>query len=71
MAILGVLIVIVGVVLILVGSNMTRHLPPDYRDEEDGFLQLLQSMGNLLARAGGIFMAAGIICILVQQILNN
>ncbi|MBR1866332.1 MAG: hypothetical protein IJ801_07480 [Lachnospiraceae bacterium] len=66
MAVLGVLVIIVGVVLILVGRNMTRHLPPDYREEGDGFLELLQGMGNLLGRAGGIFVAAGIVCMIVE-----
>ncbi len=66
MNILGIIIIVVGAALILVGRNLGRHLPPDYREEDgDGFLALLESMGNLLAKGGMIFCGAGLICILV------
>lgn len=63
MQILGILVIVVGVVLILVGKNVAGYLPPDYQDGEDGFLQLVQSMGQQLRRAGLVFLAAGAVCI--------
>ena len=65
MSILGIIVMVVGMVLVIVGRNMGRYLPPDYQaEEEDGFLSLLQSMGSLLTRGGILFCIAGIICIL-------
>lgn len=65
MQILGSIISVVGVVLLIVGRNVGKYLPPDYqKEEEDGFLQLLQSMGRLLGGAGVVFLVIGIIMIL-------
>ncbi len=67
MTILGIILIIVGAVLLFIGKNFTRYLPPDYQNEEDGFLQLLQSMGNLLGGAGIVFLIAGFLCILLDR----
>ncbi|MCI8508863.1 MAG: hypothetical protein HFJ06_09915 [Lachnospiraceae bacterium] len=65
MQILGSIISVVGVVLLIVGRNVGKYLPPDYqKEEEDGFLQLLQSMGRLISGAGVVFLVIGIIMIL-------
>lgn len=65
MQILGIIISVVGVVLLIVGTNVDKYLPPDYqKEEDDGFLQLLQSMGRLLGGAGIVFLVIGIIMIL-------
>lgn len=65
MQILGIIISVVGVVLLIVGRNVDKYLPPDYqKEEDDGFLQLLQSMGRLLGGAGIVFLVIGIIMIL-------
>lgn len=66
MQILGIIILVTGIVLILAARNVSCKLPPNYQDtEEDGFLQLLQSMGKLVGGAGGILMVIGIICIVI------
>ncbi|MDE6760358.1 MAG: hypothetical protein K2J90_06675 [Lachnospiraceae bacterium] len=65
MQILGSIISVVGVVLLIVGRNVGKYLPPDYqKEEDDGFLQLLQSMGRLISGAGAVFLVIGIIIIL-------
>lgn len=66
MQILGIIVMVVGVVLFMVGRNLDRYLPPDYQSEEDdGFLQLLQSTGRMIRGAGVVFLIAGIVCVLV------
>ena len=63
MQILGCILIIVGMVLIIVGRNLSKQLPPNYQEnEEDGFLQLLQSMGNLVVGAGIILLIIGFVC---------
>lgn len=65
MQILGSIIGVVGVVLLLVGRNVDKYLPPNYqREEDDGFLELLQSMGKLISGAGAAFLVIGIIMVL-------
>lgn len=64
MSILGIIVMVVGIALVIVGKNMGRYLPPNYQEEEDGFLPLLQSMGGLLTKGGIVFCVVGIICIL-------
>lgn len=63
MQILGIIILVVGIVLFIVGKNLTRYLPPNYQEnDEDGFLQLLKSMGKLVCGGGIVFLAIGLIC---------
>lgn len=67
MQILGSIISVVGVVLLIVGRNVDKYLPPDYqKEEDDGFLQLLQSMGRLISGAGAVFLVIGIIMFLLS-----
>jgi len=66
MQILGIIILVTGIVLIVAGRNVSGNLPPNYQNtEDDGFLQLLQSMGKLVGGAGGILIVIGIICIVI------
>lgn len=69
MDILGIIIIVVGLALLIAGRNMDRHLPPDYRsDEDDGFLQLLRSMGRLMSGMGIAFLIIGLCCIVFKGI---
>lgn len=69
MQILGFIIIVVGLVLIIVGKNLARSLPPDYQEQEDdNFLELLQGMGSLLAKGGIVFCVAGILCIIAGML---
>lgn len=66
MRILGIIIMVVGAALILAGRNVAGNVPPDYQSEDDGsFLKLLQGMGKMLSTAGGIFLLAGIVCVVL------
>lgn len=66
MQILGIIVLVVGMALLIVGRNVDKHLPPGYQGEEDdGFLQLLQSVGNLVSGAGIVFLIIGLLCILI------
>ena len=68
MEILAIIVIITGLVLLIVGRNVPRYLPPNYQEEDDGFLQLLQTMGNLVKGAGVVLLVIGVaylfICIL-------
>jgi len=64
MVILGLIMIVVGIALIFVGKNVTSYLSHNYQGGDDGFPELMKSMGNLLAVAGVIFIIAGCICIL-------
>lgn len=62
MDILGIIIIIVGIALILAGRLTSRSLPPNYDANEDqGFLELLQSVGKMLAIVGIVFILGGIV----------
>lgn len=65
MQIFGFIILITGIILILVARNVSGNLPPDYHntEDDDGFLQLLQSMGKLVRGAGILFIIVGVVCI--------
>lgn len=65
MKVLGIIIMVVGAALILAGRNVAGNVPPDYQGEDDGsFLELLQSMGKMLSIAGGLFVLAGLVCMI-------
>ena len=63
MTILGMIMIVVGIVLIFVGKRVTSYLPYNYQDGDDGFPELMKSVGHLLNMAGVIFLIAGCICI--------
>lgn len=66
MQILGIIVLLTGLVLILVGRNLPRNLPPNYQNtEDDGFLQLLESMGKLVGGAGIVLIVVGVVCMLL------
>ncbi|MCM1180604.1 MAG: hypothetical protein NC347_10140 [Clostridium sp.] len=59
MEILAVIMMVTGVVLLAAGKNVANHLPPDYQGEDDGFRQLLQTMGGLVRGAGVVLFVIG------------
>ena len=65
MEILAIIVIITGLVLLIVGRNVPRYLPPNYQDEDDGFLQLLQTMGNLVKGAGVVLLVIGVACLFI------
>ena len=66
MAILGYIIIIVGIALVLVGRLTKRSLPPDYSAEsDDGFSDLLSGVGKGIMVIGIIFIIGGIVCIIL------
>lgn len=65
MQILGIIVIVVGVALFVVGKNMHRQLPPNYEEEDDGFLQLLLSVGKMVSGAGIVFVVIGLIFIIL------
>lgn len=69
MNILAVILIVTGVVLLFVGKNVANHLPPNYQSEDDDFLQLLQTMGNLVKGAGVVLLIIGVICLLIGTML--
>lgn len=65
MGILGIIMIVVGVALMIVGRNVANSLPPNYqKEEDDGFLRLLQGMGRMLSVAGILFILVGILCLI-------
>lgn len=65
MEILAIIVIITGLVLLIVGRNVPRYLPPNYQEEDDGFLQLLQTMGNLVKGAGVVLLVIGVACLFI------
>ena len=43
MEILAIIVILTGLVLLIVGRNVPKYLPPNYQEEDDGFLQLTDS----------------------------
>lgn len=66
MMILACILIVTGLVLLVVGRNVTRYLPPDYQNEDDGFRQLLQTMGNLIKGVGIVLLLAGVVCLIIN-----
>lgn len=65
MEILAVIMIVTGLVLLVAGKNVANHLPPDYQSEDDGFRQLLQTMGSLVKAAGVVLLMIGAVCLLL------
>ncbi len=65
MEILAVIIMGTGLVLLVAGKNVGNHLPPDYQSEDDGFRQLLQTMGSIVRTAGVVLLVIGVVCMAV------
>lgn len=65
MEILAVIMIVTGLVLLVAGKNVANHLPPDYQSEDDGFRQLLQTMGSLVKAAGVVLLVIGAACLLL------
>ncbi len=66
MQILGMIIIVVGIALIIVGKRVAGYLPPDFEeDSDDGFMQMLLSMGKIIMYAGIVFIVAGILFVVI------
>lgn len=65
MLILAVILIVTGMVLLIVGRNVVKYLPPNVQTEDEGFLQLLQTMENLVRAAGFVLLFLGAICLLI------
>lgn len=64
MSILGIIMIVTGIGLFFAGRLTKRSLPPNYdAASDDGFLELLRSVGKFLETAGCIFMIIGAGCI--------
>ncbi|MDE6433767.1 MAG: hypothetical protein K2L07_06005 [Lachnospiraceae bacterium] len=61
MEILAVIMIVTGMVLLAAGKNVANHLPPDYQSEDDGFRQMLQTMGGLIKGAGVVLLVIGMV----------
>lgn len=67
MQILGFIIIVVGIALVIAGKKVAGYLPPGFEEEaDDGFAQMLLSMGKILMYAGTAFIAAGIIFVAIR-----
>lgn len=66
MLILAVILIVTGMVLLIVGRNVVNHLPPGVQTEDEGFLQLVQTMENLVRAAGIILLSLGAVCLLIS-----
>ncbi len=63
MEILGIIVIVTGIGLLFAGRITSRSLPPDYREEqEDGFLELLKTVGNVISAIGILFILGGLVC---------
>lgn len=65
MEILAIIVILTGLVLLIVGKNVPKYLPPNYQEEDDGFLQLLQTMGNLVKGVGMVLLVIGVVCLFI------
>lgn len=61
MIILAIIMILVGIVLWIVGRNITRYLPPNYDGGDDGFLELMKTTGGFIQIIGVGFLVAGIV----------
>lgn len=70
MNILGIIIIITGLGLFFAGNITNKSLPPDYNAAaDDGFFELLCSVGKVLKIAGCVFVVIGILCLLSTVVL--
>lgn len=65
MIILGSILLVVGAVLWIVARNLVESVPPAARNEDNGFMELLQTMRRLLAVVVAVMLVAGMVCILL------
>ncbi|MGN0438588.1 MAG: hypothetical protein ACI4F4_08710 [Lachnospiraceae bacterium] len=70
MNILGIILIITGMGLFFAGRLTKKSLPPDYDAvADDGFYELLCSVGRVLEIAGCIFVVIGILCVFICALL--
>ena len=70
MNILGIIIIITGMGLFFAGRLTKRSLPPDYDgSSDDGFLELLCSVGKTLEIAGGVFVVIGVLVFILSLVI--
>lgn len=63
MKILGIIVIVVGIGLLFAGRITSRSLPPNYQEEqEDGFLELITTVGKVISGIGILFILGGIMC---------
>ena len=56
------IVFLIGIVLLIVGKNVTNYLPPNYCQSDDGFVELMKMTGSMIKSIGIIFfVVAGII----------
>jgi hypothetical protein len=71
MEILALIFIATGLVLLLVAKNVTNYLPPNYmgdasgQQSDDGFVELLQTMGRLVRGLAYVFFVIGVVCLMV------
>lgn len=49
----------VGLVLLIVGKNVSQYLPPNYSGDDDGFLELMRTTGMVIRIVGVVLLVAG------------
>jgi hypothetical protein len=71
MEILALIFIATGLVLLLVAKNVTNYLPPNYmgdtsgQQSDDGFVELLQTMGRLVRGVAYVFFVIGVVCLMI------
>ncbi|MDO5154376.1 MAG: hypothetical protein Q4D51_00280 [Eubacteriales bacterium] len=59
--ILAVIVAVVGIVLMIVGKNVTHYVPPNFNGTDDGFIDLMKMTGSVLRIAGIVIVAIAIV----------
>lgn len=59
------IVFLIGIVLLIVGKNVTNYLPPNYDQSDDGFVELMKMTGSMIKIIGIIFLVvAGIMVVI-------
>lgn len=65
MVILAGIMIVAGLVLLMVGKNVSQYLPPNYNGEDDGFLELMNITGRVIQVAGAVLVVIGVLVIVL------
>ncbi len=69
MAIIGLILIVIGIIILFVASLVKKQVPRNYDyDSDDGLLEALEEVSNILKIFAYISMIIGVILIIINYI---
>lgn len=70
MRILATIVILTAIVLIFVGKGLAGYMPPGFDEGDDGFLQLIKSVANMIVGIGIFLLVVGVLLIVYAMTIG-